>query len=35
MPLATNPPIITATSKVHAVDWNAHDQLVHDQLWLG
>jgi len=35
MPLATNPPIIAATNKVHAVDWNAHDQLVHDQLWLG
>ena len=35
MPLATNPPIIAASSKVHDVGWNAHDQLQHDQLWLG
>jgi len=35
MPLATNPPIIAATSKVHNVDWNAHDQLDHAQVWLG
>ncbi|MBO0884028.1 MAG: ABC transporter substrate-binding protein, partial [Mycobacterium sp.] len=35
MPLATNPPIIATTSKVHNVDWNAHDQLVHEQLWMG
>jgi peptide/nickel transport system substrate-binding protein len=34
MPLATNPPIIAASSKVHDVGWNAHDQLQHDQLWL-
>ncbi|MBO0883861.1 MAG: ABC transporter substrate-binding protein, partial [Mycobacterium sp.] len=35
MPLATNPPIIATTSKVHDVDWNAHDQLIHEQLWMG
>jgi peptide/nickel transport system substrate-binding protein len=35
MPLATNPPIIATTSKVHNVDWNAHDQLVHEQLSIG
>ena len=35
MPLATNPPIIATSSKVHDVGWNAHDQLQHDQLWLG
>jgi peptide/nickel transport system substrate-binding protein len=35
MPLATNPPIIATTSKVHNVDWNAHDQLIHEQLWIG
>jgi peptide/nickel transport system substrate-binding protein len=35
MPLASNPPIIAASSKVHDVDWNAHDQLQHDQIWLG
>jgi peptide/nickel transport system substrate-binding protein len=35
MPLATNPPIIATTNKVHDVAWNTHDQLVHDQLWLG
>jgi peptide/nickel transport system substrate-binding protein len=35
MPLATNPPVIATTSKVHDVTWNAHDQLIHDQLWLG
>ena len=29
------PPIIATTSKVHNVDWNAHDQLNHAQLWLG
>jgi peptide/nickel transport system substrate-binding protein len=34
MPLGTNPPVIGATSKVHAVGWNAHDQLQHDELWL-
>ncbi|HEY1293370.1 MAG TPA: ABC transporter substrate-binding protein [Chloroflexota bacterium] len=34
MPLASNPPIIATTSKVHAVDWNTHDQLIHEQLWL-
>ena len=35
MPLATNPPIIAATTRVHNVDWNAHDQLDHAQLWMG
>jgi peptide/nickel transport system substrate-binding protein len=35
MPLASNPPIIAASSKVHDVGWNAHDQLQHDQVWLG
>jgi ABC-type transport system substrate-binding protein len=35
MPLATNPPIIATTNKVHNVDWNAHDQLIHEQLWMG
>jgi peptide/nickel transport system substrate-binding protein len=35
MPLATNPPVIATTNKVHDVGWNAHDQLIHDQLWLG
>jgi peptide/nickel transport system substrate-binding protein len=35
MPLATNPPVIATSSKVHDVGWNAHDQLQHDQLWLG
>jgi len=35
MQLATNPPIIAASSKVRDVGWNAHDQLQHDQLWLG
>ena len=35
MPLASNPPVIAASSKVHDVGWNAHDQLQHDQLWLG
>ena len=34
-PLASNPPIIAASSKVHDVGWNAHDQLQHDQLWMG
>jgi ABC-type transport system substrate-binding protein len=34
MPLASNPPVITASSRVHDVGWNAHDQLAHDQLWL-
>jgi ABC-type transport system substrate-binding protein len=34
-PLATNPPIIAASNKVHDVGWNAHDQLQHDQLWMG
>jgi peptide/nickel transport system substrate-binding protein len=35
MPIASNPPVIVASAKVHAVGWNAHDQLAHDQLWLG
>jgi peptide/nickel transport system substrate-binding protein len=35
MPLASNPPIIAASNKVHNVGWNAHDQLQHDELWLG
>jgi peptide/nickel transport system substrate-binding protein len=35
MPLASNPPVIAASAKVHDVGWNAHDQLVHDALWLG
>jgi peptide/nickel transport system substrate-binding protein len=34
MPLATNPPIIATTAKVHNVDWNAHDQLVQAQIWM-
>ena len=34
-PLASNPPIIAASNKVHNVGWNAHDQLQHDELWLG
>jgi ABC-type transport system substrate-binding protein len=35
IPLATNPPIIAASSKVRDVGWNAHDQFQHDQLWFG
>jgi peptide/nickel transport system substrate-binding protein len=35
MPLASNPPVIATSNKVHDVTWNAHDQLIHDQLWLG